>query len=190
MTHYYVFPVGDWSGDGHAFVANFLVSGNLPLQDVRETHFKENEFIGSICEDYNDKSIDLESFQENIERITNKSVSKQDTLDFLTNLIEKFDLDVEDGEVFLDSESLVYIWIFVLNSLNPELGLTVLSEATPDSKKNFTLLGKGKSKKISKKDTEGHINFYGYDEQGRHLSTPGYGVWDGDDDTSFYLNCN
>lgn len=84
-------------------------------------------------------------------------------------------------------ESLIEVWVFILNALNPELKLQVVSEPTSHKEKTFKFLGKGKVKRT---DVSGKINFYGFDSKDRHLKTPGYGVWDGDDDTRYYLDCN
>ena len=69
MTNYIIFPVGDWSGDGHSCCADFLVKSDKSLEEVREVHFKENSFIGSLCEEYDDNKINIHFLYLNIQDI-------------------------------------------------------------------------------------------------------------------------
>lgn len=47
------FSLGDWSGDGHAIHEEFIIESNLPVEELRELHFKFEELynidIGSLC---------------------------------------------------------------------------------------------------------------------------------------------
>ena len=45
MYHFYM-PIGDWSGDGHGAVENFLVSSNKPVAEIREAQYKISEATG------------------------------------------------------------------------------------------------------------------------------------------------
>lgn len=60
--------------------------------------------------------------------------------------------DIDLAEEFLPSEVLVDIWFYLLNHVDPSLHLE-------------------KTKMPS-------INFYGRDDKGRHLKTPGYGLFE------------
>ena len=60
MYHFYM-PIGDWSGDGHGAVENFLVSSNKPVAEIREAHYKISEATGidieKICNLYEEDCI-------------------------------------------------------------------------------------------------------------------------------------
>lgn len=189
MSSYYIFPIGDWSGDGHAFNADFLVYGEKDLDEVRETHLQENEFIGNLCKEYNQKIIDVENLKYFLLNIKSSNLKESTINDFLNKLINdcelKFDSDYE--EIYMNPEGLVRLWVFILNILNPDLKLKVVSDATSHKDEKFKLLTKDY---VKRKDISNNINFYGCDNKGRHLKTPGYGVWDSFCDTRFYLDCN
>lgn len=57
------FSLGDWSGDGHAIHEQFLIESNLPVEELRELHFKFQDLynidIGSICREYSSIPRDL-----------------------------------------------------------------------------------------------------------------------------------
>jgi hypothetical protein len=183
MKHFYLFPVGDWSGDGHAFVAEYLIKGDLSLDDVRKTHLSNN-WIGDICREYQDNKIYSQGFFDFMEQ-------PDDGLKFLNNLINTHNLNVdmndEDGvndlEVELTYQSLIELWVFILNKLNPLLNLEIVSEAMSQ----YYIKYKGYP--VEKELIEGSISSYGFNDQNEHLNTPGYGVWTCDEE-EFYLNCN
>lgn len=196
MSKYYIFPIGDWSGDGHSFVAEFLVKGEVSLQKVREIHF-QNDWIGKICSEYDNNSLPASV----VYNFPNPEEAKK----FLVELLNKHgsnvvkDLkDIEHDEVFnylnmpddqaqlddiditMDYNSLIDFWIFALNQFDENLKLEVVSVAMSP----YYIKYKGYP--VAKEEIEGNINFYGRDNQGRHLSTPGYGVWSCDE-TEFYI---
>jgi len=193
MSHYYIFPVGDWSGDGHAYVADFLIKGEKPLQDVRETHF-ENNWIANICNDYDENYITIE--------ILENFKNKEKTKDFILTLIKKHNLSVmafyeknvevenlfneeyDDVEITLNYNSLIELWVYALNDANPELKLEVISEAMS----KYYIKYKGYP--VEKEKIEGSIVFSGFDNKNRHLNSPGYGVWTDNEDSEFHLDCN
>lgn len=195
MSNYYIFPVGDWSGDGHAYVAEFLVKGDKSLQEIRETQFS-NDWIANICKDYDENYINLDI----LENFNNKEKAKL----FLKELIQKHNLKIEvfykkeievdelfnemnepeDVEIFLDYNSLVELWVYALNDANPELSLEVASEAMS----KYYIKYKGYP--VKKEEIVGYICFSGFDEKGRHLESPGYGVWKDIEDEEFNLGCN
>lgn len=184
MSHYYIFPVGDWSGDGHAFVAEFIIKGEASLAQVRDIHFN-NDWIGELCAEYEDKYIEASIMQA--------LPCPQLGYKFLEALADKFNLEkhesdnenVSDGyRLEMNYESLIELWVFLLNQFDNSLKLEVVSPPMSKYYKKYKGLG------INQSLIEGSINFYGYDEKGRHLKTPGYGVWDDCDSNEFYLDCN
>ena len=60
--HNIIFSIGDWSCDGHSCYAEYIVQSNKPLQELREIHFRENDFLGSLCSEYENNKVELLSF--------------------------------------------------------------------------------------------------------------------------------
>lgn len=182
MSRYYIFPIGDWSSDGHACVAEYLIKGERPLQEVRETHMA-NEWLGDLCGEYQENTF----YSDTFDSLDHQVVVNQ----FLKDLVKKHELECtydseypgEPYEITMTHDSLIEVWVFALNLLNPELKLTIES---PAMSKYYI---KYKGLPVDKSLIEGDINFYGYDDKNRHLRTPGYGVWI-DHDGEFYLDCN
>ena len=50
------------SCNGHSCYAEYIGQSNKPLQELRETHFKENDFLGSLCSEYENNKVELLSF--------------------------------------------------------------------------------------------------------------------------------
>lgn len=189
MPFHFIFPVGDWSGDGHAYVAEYMVRSEATLKEVRETHFA-NHWIGELCRDYGDNEISVEFFIDQNEK---------DGQDFALSLVKNHDLNVidNDGEEYdantiklddfaemtlvINHDAMIAIWVWLLNNANSKLKLEVVSPAIS----RYFIKYKGYPYTV-----DGEINFYGYDEDKRHLKTPGYGVWDDCSDSEFYLDCN
>jgi hypothetical protein len=136
------FPIGDWSDDGHGKCDYFFATTPLSVQDVREAHFVAPSVIGfdigCLYAKYREGSLSQE--------IENKI---SEILPDTSGL--KYDWREED---LSPPESLFFLWISLLNEINPALELTPMVSDYED------------------------INFYGRDEQGRHLSTPGYGLFE------------
>ena len=133
------FPIGDWSGDGHGQCEYFIAETNdgVTLAQVREAHFKSKEVlgfdIGDICRLFEESSL------------TKEQATKLKELNF-------YDEDIMDSGS-LWTQDIFEIWIFLLNHIDPSLGLVEAGDSVPE------------------------IHFYGKDEKGRHLNTPGYGVF-------------
>lgn len=136
------FPVGDWSDDGHGKCEYYFAWSNKPVQDLREAHFKAKEVlgfdIGSICEDYEQYSVNGNIIDELLER----GLMDED--------------EAETAADFYDSDSLVKLWVRCLIHIDPTLEIELFE---PENDYQT-------------------INFYGYDDKQRHLSTPGYGLFD------------
>jgi hypothetical protein len=189
MPFHFIFPVGDWSGDGHAYVAQYMIKSEASLKDVRETHFA-NHWIGDLCSKYGDNTISVEFFIDQ---------NEHEGRDFALRLVEVHDLTVmenrgkkyhfnnieldkfEEMTLKLNHDAMIDIWVWLLNNANGKLKLEIVSPAMS----HYFIKYKGYPYLV-----DGEINFYGYDEEQRHLNTPGYGVWDDCSDIEFYLNCN
>lgn len=185
MPHYMVFPVGDWSVDGHGVCAEFMIKSNKPLQEVREVHLSQNDFIGSIAKDYGQNYVAYNYLLEGLlekEGVTEESVQQYLSELFQKQGLELYDFDEEISKYssytcpeeeeptwVIDSpEQMISIWISILNWFDSTLGLEVVSEAMSQ----YYVKYKGYPYK-----SEGDIQFYGFDKKNRHLNTPGYGVW-------------
>lgn len=185
MPHYMVFPVGDWSVDGHGVCAEFMIKSNKPLQEVREVHLSQNDFIGSIAKDYGQNYVAYNYLLEGLlekEGVTEESVQQYLSELFQKQGLELYDFDEEISKYssytcpeeeeptwVIDSpEQMISIWISILNWFDSALELEVVSEAMSQ----YYVKYKGYPYK-----SEGDIQFYGFDKKNRHLNTPGYGVW-------------
>lgn len=185
MPHYMVFPIGDWSVDGHGVCAEFMIKSNKPLQEVREVHLSQNDFIGSIAEDYGQNYVPYSYLFDGLlekEGATEESVQTYLAELFQTQELALYDFDEEISKyssytcpeeeeptwVIDFPEQMIGIWIAILNWFDSDLKLEVVSEAMSQ----YYVKYKGYPYK-----SEGDIQFYGYDKQNRHLNTPGYGVW-------------
>jgi len=199
MSEYIIFPIGDWSCDGHNSYADFLVKSEKPLQEVRETHLKENVFIGSLCSDYEDNKIEVQCLYEFLidyigeeeaknvlQKLVNsnfKLIDEEQEFNRLIGAVGLAKQSIKDSEIKLSfnnnednlqflvidtPEQMLIIWITILNVINSELKLEIASKAMSA----YYIKYKGYPYKPS-----GDINFCGYDDKGRHLNTPGYGIW-------------
>lgn len=176
--HYIIFPIGDWSCDGHSCYADFLVKSDKPLQEVREIHFRENDFIGSLCSDYRDNKIEVFSLynfmikymteaqaQENIKYLIIGGVDISDEeLEFQelqsrinkTKFDYKIELSFEENEncqslIIDDPKIMLDIWLMCLNAIDPKINLECVSEAMSQ----YYIKHKG-----YKYEPEENINFY------------------------------
>lgn len=206
MTHI-IFPIGDWSCDGHSCYADFLVKSDKPLSEVRRVHLKENDFIGSLCEDYRDNKIEVYSLYEFLIKYVSKTEAQEKIKALIDGGIELTDdvlelkeyssrfqdtevdyqvkLSFEENEdcqslVIEDPKHMLDVWLICLNTIDPSLNLTQASEAMSQ----YFIKYKGYPAK-----PEGNINFYGFNEQNQHLQTPGYGIWD-DHSGEFFHDVN
>lgn len=79
-----IFPIGDYSFDGHAFLANFIVRSSFDIENVRAIHLLENQFLGSLCSEYNQYSLDVHQLFKFIKKYSKNA--DYDFLRILTNL--------------------------------------------------------------------------------------------------------
>ena len=143
------FPIGDWSDDGHGRCENYLVNSNKSTQEVREIHFSCSEKLG----------FDIGKICKNYE----DSELSLDVFDKLKTAGFKIEWRGENEDMCryfpnvndrtMGPDEVFNLWIDILMFLDSELVLIPITQ-----------------------DYES-INFYGFDNQGRHLSTPGYGCF-------------
>ncbi len=204
MMHYFIFPIGDWSFDGHSCLAKFLVKSNFSLQALREVHFKENEFIGSLCEDHEDNQISVFKLYDFFENYISSDEAKKIIQQFVddgfeltddeaffakmrnTNknreIVLSFEESLENEQFLIISspKEMLKIWLTCLKVIDKSLDLEISSEAMSSCFIKY---------KGYPHQPEDSIHFYGYDSQGRHLKTPGYGIW-ANYEGEFYNFCN
>lgn len=199
MTNYIIFPIGDWSCDGHNCYADFLVKSEKTLDAVREAHLKENSFIGSLCKDYEDNKIEVQFLYEFLTEYINEVEAKNILQSFIESGIELSDENAQfnnlvksaklhssniEQEVKLnfnhiDGDNSQFFVIYTPEEML-NIWITILNVINPDLKleiasealSSYYIKYKGYPHEPS-----GNINFYGYDVQNRHLDTPGYGIW-------------
>lgn len=109
-----VFPIGDWSGDGHMRSEEYMVRSKKPVKDVREAHFRAPERlgfeIGDICGEYEESKI------------------KEEILAKINPLGYEFkDSDEIDGAIHPTGREVVNLWTFLLNKVDPALELEVIA---------------------------------------------------------------
>jgi hypothetical protein len=205
MPYNIIFPIGDWSCDGHNCYADFVVKSNKPVQEIREVQYA-NPWVGNFCQEYEEDTVAF-SFANNFQ-------NPKTALEYLKGLVEKYHLDTnaktsdgkwrmdehlvaeemldeeEDTDFFdwpenysirMTPESVLDLWVYALNSCDPKLKLKIVSEALSQ----YYIKYKG----YPVKKIDGEINIWGYDEQSRHLKTPGYGVWK-DYEGEFHHDCS
>lgn len=106
-----------------------------------------------MCADYEDSNIPFETIQKLIELGFN-------TNDILDEELYDEAKKSEDPDVYdensdgVRSEDIASIWIFLLNKTNESLNLKMIE----DKKEEMRV-------------------FYGFDGKGRHIESPGYGVF-------------
>lgn len=188
-----IFEIGDWSSDGHSFSAQFIVKVNKSIRELREIHFQENEFIGSLAREYNENYIYVSTLYDFIaERTTHekaieileKFVKEQDTEVLIENdeEVEKMSFEEEEYHTFhmYSPKAMLHIWLILLKVIDDSLEYEVISDAMSEHYIKY----KGYPVK-----PDGKMHASGFDEKGRHLLTPGYGIWSDCDDMEFYHGC-
>lgn len=147
MTRF-IFPVGDWSGDGHSRQTEYVLECNCSLQELREIYFNTVTRLGygldsnsnGPCSEYGEYSITKENLEE---------------LDLdLTNIELEYDEDEEC--YYLTPDDFVYIFIEWMKKHNKNLQLNNITE----------------------NEELAMFPFYGYDEKKRHIGCFGYGLFD------------
>lgn len=214
-----IFPIGDWSFDGHAFLAQFIVRSSFSLDKVREIHFIENHFLGSLCSEYNQSTLDLhilykfvQKYSNNVDfdflRILNNVHDDVQYEDFLGQevstlqgkeldqyLLEQVKLNFEEdseedeGQIFMDMSISDGKAMLIIWLEFLMLIEQKQSNHNPESPLSFEILSEAIDYQGKIPKNLPSINFYGVNPQGLHLDTPGYGVWTCDE-MSFYYPVN
>lgn len=189
-----IFEIGDWSGDGHSYSAEFLVKSNKDIKELRKVHLKENQFIGSLCSDYEDNKIAIFVLYEFFTKYMSEEKAKEE----IKSLIESIDTEIldcsdineewiediskvsfaEEDEHFFHMYSqtaMLEIWLKLLEVIDPSFEYEIISE--PMSR--YYIKYKGYPDKV-----DGEFHHYGYID-GTHIDTPGYGTWSCDE-SEFY----
>jgi hypothetical protein len=142
--HLFTLPIGDWSNDGHGKSDLYYIESNKPVEEVREAHFKAKDITGidieKIANRYEENSI--ESDHPVIEYLRNKKIDPRDMF------------DNDEDTYYADSESMVELWVMLLQDGDPNLEL-----------------------KISQDHRVPMLPFYGFDEKKRHIGFVGYGTF-------------
>lgn len=117
MMYKFRLSIGDWSGDGHCFHEDFVVASNMPVEFVREVHYKIKDRTGiqieDICSEYEEDKIEPEIVQA------------------LSEMGFKFEDNTEMDEGTISPEEMARIWIFLLQKTEPTLRLEIIPDDLP-----------------------------------------------------------
>lgn len=115
--HQFRLAIGDWSGDGHGKSKDFLVSSNVPVERVREAHYKIKDVTGvdieNICSEYGEDEID------------------EETVAILKNMGFQFENSTGMGDGIVNVTEMAHLWIFLLQKADPVLELEVVQDDIP-----------------------------------------------------------
>lgn len=188
-----IFEIGDSSCDGHNFCAEFMVTVNKSLKELREIHLQENHFIASLCSEYRKNYIYInELYNFLIKRISHEEVlvflnkfANEHTIEILIEndddeKVKEISIKEEEYHTFRINEPLqmLHLWLRILKVIDSTLEYKIISEAMS----RYFIKYKGYPEK-----SDGTIEFHGPNEQGCYLNSPGYGVWTTNESQEF---CN
>lgn len=149
MLYIFLMPIGDWSKDGHGQCEYFKIRSNVPVEQVREAHYKIKDVTGINIEDI------CSEYEEDF--MTPQEAKALETIGFnVTEIIQSLKDTghyVSDG-ILLTPENMRDIWMFLLQKTDPSIHLEVIQE-----------------------DDLPMLPFYGQDEKGRHIDQVGYGLF-------------
>lgn len=207
-----IFPIGDWSFDGHAFLANFIVGSTFNLEKVRDIHFLENDFLGSLCSEFNQDELDLKVIYKFIQKYSdNADYDFIRILKALNDEVQYKDYLCQDVPDQQDDAFIEKIAVFTKENINNEdpdylLDMTISSgkamlivwleflmliekkqpNHNPDMPLSFEIMSEPLSYYDKTPDDLPSIHFYGVNAHNKQLKTPGYGVWTCDEMDFFY----
>lgn len=148
MDHQFRIPVGDWSSDGHGQCDWFTVNCSHPLNEVREAYFKAIEVLGKEWPTYICSAYEYSWVdKEDEEELTKLGFD-------VTTFEERYARG--DGEEELwhpTSEGMLELTLWFIQQGDVEIQF----EIVPTQQAMFP--------------------FYGYDDEGRHISATGYGIF-------------
>lgn len=110
--------IGDWSDDGHGRTKDFIMNSNMPVEAVREAHFKIRKATGidieNICSEYEEDEIDKE------------------TVEILKDMGFKFSNTTGMGDGITNPEEMAKLWVFLLQKADPSLELELQNDNIPN----------------------------------------------------------
>lgn len=109
--------IGDWSCDGHGIHEDFTVLSNMPVEAVREAHYKIEEKTGirieEICSEYEEDEIEAEKVQ------------------IIKELGFNFENSTGLGDGITNPAEMARLWIFLLQKADPSLKLEIVPNDMP-----------------------------------------------------------
>lgn len=115
--HQFRLTIGDWSGDGHGRSEDFLVISNVPVERVREAHYKIRDATGidieSICSEYEEDEID------------------EETVVALKEMGFEFENSTGMGDGIVNVPEMARLWVFLLQKADPTLELSMIEDEIP-----------------------------------------------------------
>lgn len=112
MYQFYL-PIGDWSDDGHGHHEKFLINSDVPVERVREAHFRIKEVTGldieKICAQYGEDTI-----APDVER-----------------KLEALDIPFVGGSEPIPVDDMAKLWLSLLQLADPEIHLEIGTSQIP-----------------------------------------------------------
>lgn len=109
--------IGDWSDDGHGKHEDFVIQSNVPVEQVREAHYRIEETTGvnieEICSNYEEDEID------------------RDVVEQLQELGFEFENATGMGPGITNTTEMARLWLFLLQKADPDLKLTLMDAEVP-----------------------------------------------------------
>jgi hypothetical protein len=148
MMYKFKLPIGDWSDDGHGKHEDYIIESNKPLQEIRELYFQACEKLGFTLDGHHELT-PCRDYEE--------YHFKDETIEALLN----FGLNISEDEQekwvkdSIETQEFCDLVLKFIKTQDPELILTrIPSEDFP------------------------MFQFYGFDNQKRHIGYFGYGLFD------------
>ena len=115
--HQFRLTIGDWSGDGHGRSEDFLVISNVPVERVREAHYKIRDATG----------IDIESISSEYE----EDEIDEETVVALKEMGFEFENSTGMGDGIVNVPEMARLWVFLLQKADPTLELSMIEDEIP-----------------------------------------------------------
>ena len=136
--------IGDATLDGHGQCLEFIVVSNVPIQDVVTVAQTIKPLTGvDFQEDFFRRHGDNRLTPEQLTRLEPFGIVRKNLIRFTDG--GETNRDADGGMTFYDPEVLVYVWLKVIEYLNPHIKLKVLSlpymngRMIPRSSETFTM---------------------------------------------------
>jgi len=113
MYKFYL-PVGDWSDDGHGHCEKFLIRSNVPVEQVREAHYRIKDVTGidieTVCAEYQKDTISREVLEK----------------------LKALEIPCEcDPDEPVSVDDMAKLWLALLQKADPSMQLEILLDGTP-----------------------------------------------------------